>query len=59
MRNLRDGLERCNDSPVILFHDRKSTMELLPQVLEYLKEKGYSLEAISEKMTPVTQQIKR
>ena len=59
LKNLQDGLRKCPDTPVILFHDRKSTANLLPAVLEYLTSEGYILKPISEKMTPVTQQIKK
>ena len=59
MKNLKEGLSRCNYPPVILLHDRKSTSDLLPGMLEYLKKEGYTLKPISEKMTPVTQHIRR
>lgn len=54
MTNLKRGLSSCEDAPVILFHDRKSTARLLPQVLEYLTQEGYTLAPISEKQTPLT-----
>lgn len=55
MGNLRKDLARCKETPVILFHDRKSTAKLLPYVLEYLTEEGYEMLPISEKQTPINQ----
>lgn len=53
MANLRRDLMRCKTVPVILLHDRKSTAAILPQMLEYLKNEGYTMLAISEKQTAV------
>lgn len=55
MENLKRGLLKCKETPVILFHDRKSTMQLLPYVLEYLSSQGYVMLPISENQTPVNQ----
>lgn len=55
MENLRRDLKKCTETPVILLHDRKSTAEILPQILSYLKEEGYTMLAISDKKTPVNQ----
>ena len=54
MDNLRRGLSSCDGAPVILLHDRKSTLRMLPMMLEYLIGEGYSLAPISEKQTPIT-----
>lgn len=54
MDNLRRGLSSCDGAPVILLHDRKSTMRMLPMMLEYLSREGYTLLPISEKQTPIT-----
>ena len=51
-RNMCRDLDRCEKTPVILFHDRKSTAQLLPSVLEYLTERGFKLLPLSEKMIP-------
>ena len=55
MGNLRRDLARCKDTPVILLHDRKSTANLLPILLEYLKSEGYTMLPLSEKQTPISQ----
>lgn len=55
MSNLRRDLARCKDTPVILLHDRKSTASLLPQMLEYLKNEGYTMLPLSEKQTAINQ----
>ena len=53
LANLRNDIKKCKDTPVILFHDRKSTAKLLPYVLEYLTNEGYTLLPISEKQEAV------
>lgn len=47
------ALEQRGVQPVILFHDMEKTVEFLPQVLEYLTNNGYSLEALDAGMKPV------
>lgn len=54
MKNLKRDLARCKETPVILLHDRKSTAELLPLMLEYLKSEGYKMLPLSEIETPVS-----
>ncbi len=42
------------DKPIIiLLHDRKTTAEHLPALLEYLKSKGYEAEILNEQMTAI------
>lgn len=53
LSNMRRGISQCSSSPIILFHDRKSTARMLDDVLAYLTGEGYELIAISEKQTPV------
>ena len=53
MANLRRDLLRCKGTPVILLHDRKSTAKLLPYMLEYLKDEGYTMLPISDKQTAI------
>lgn len=53
MANLRRDLARCNGTPVILLHDRKSTAKLLPIMLEYLKSEGYKMLPLNEMETPI------
>lgn len=55
MANLRRDLSKCKGTPVILLHDRKSTAQLLPQILEYLKEEGYSMLPLPENRKPLNQ----
>ena len=49
MANLRRDLSKCKGTPVILLHDRKSTAQLLPQMLSYLKSEGYTMLPINDK----------
>ncbi len=53
--NLKKDLKKCKDTPVILFHDRKSTARLLDEALSYLSKEGYTLLPISEKQSPINQ----
>lgn len=53
LKNLKKDLSRCKGTPVILLHDRKSTANLLPVILEYLKNEGYKMMPLSELDTPV------
>ncbi|WP_421381957.1 cell wall-binding repeat-containing protein [Bacillus salacetis] len=39
--------ERNGEIPVILFHDQYETLKALPEVLDYLKNKGYYSETIT------------
>lgn len=55
MANLRRDLLRCKGIPIILLHDRKSTANLLPQMLEYLKNEGYTMLPLSEKQEAINQ----
>ncbi len=38
-------LNEKNITPVILFHDRKETAEILPAIIEFLQAEGYELKA--------------
>lgn len=53
LANLRRDLSKCKDAPIILFHDRKSTANLIEEVVIYLKEQGYELCSLSEKQAPL------
>jgi len=53
LSNLKRGIKDCREAPVILFHDRKSTANLLDAVLRYLTENGYKLEALDEVQIPI------
>ena len=55
LANLKKDLRRCKGEPVILFHDRKSTANLLEDALIYLKGEGYELMPLSEKLMPLNQ----
>ncbi|AJS58136.1 polysaccharide deacetylase [Paenibacillus sp. IHBB 10380] len=39
-------------TPIILMHDQKATLKVLPQILEKLKKDGYEFKAITKDMTP-------
>lgn len=53
LANLKKDLRKCSGDAVILLHDRKSTAQMLPVLLEYLKEEGYRMLPLSEKQTPL------
>lgn len=53
MANLRRDLAKCDGDAVILLHDRKSTAEILPCILEYLKNEGYTMLPLDEKLPPL------
>ncbi|MGF7048029.1 peptidoglycan/xylan/chitin deacetylase (PgdA/CDA1 family) [Paenibacillus sp. DS2015] len=40
-------------TPIILMHDQKATLKVLPQLLQKLKKDGYEFKAITKGMTPV------
>jgi peptidoglycan/xylan/chitin deacetylase (PgdA/CDA1 family) len=47
------ALEKKNVSPVILMHDRKETMKYLPQVLKFLKDRGYQFKTLDDTLKPI------
>ena len=53
MANLKKDLKNCKGTPVILLHDRKSTAQLLPLMLEYLTEEGYTMHPLTDALSPV------
>ena len=47
---------KLNRDLILLFHDnatRKTTVEVLPRVISYLKESGYDFEKITPATTPI------
>ncbi|MHA0857732.1 polysaccharide deacetylase [Paenibacillus sp. CMAA1364] len=46
-------LEKGKVTPIILLHDQKATLKVLPQIIESLKKKGYSFELITPDLKPV------
>lgn len=40
-------------TPIILFHDRRSTVEALPEIISYLKQNQYNFKILEEHMSPV------
>ncbi|WP_054949666.1 polysaccharide deacetylase family protein [Numidum massiliense] len=46
-------LEKKGETPVILLHDRAETVPHLRELLSFLKEKGYELEALDATVAPV------
>ncbi|MGB8954596.1 MAG: polysaccharide deacetylase family protein [Tumebacillaceae bacterium] len=40
-------------NPVILFHDKKTTVQALPRVLDMLKQQGYAFRPITSSLPPV------
>lgn len=53
LANMRKDLKKCDGDAVILLHDRKSTADLLPQLLQCLKDEGYKMLPLSEKQSPL------
>ncbi|WCK56531.1 polysaccharide deacetylase [Aneurinibacillus sp. Ricciae_BoGa-3] len=47
-------LEKFHIQPVILMHDRPETARLLPNILTFLKKRGYSLKKLNPSLTPVS-----
>lgn len=48
-KNVKTGLKGKKGPVVILFHDSKGTAKQLPQIIEYLKKKGYKIEVYNPK----------
>ncbi|WP_169744096.1 polysaccharide deacetylase family protein [Paenibacillus wynnii] len=46
-------LQKGKVNPVILMHDQKSTLKVLPQILESLKKEGYQFEIITKDLKPL------
>lgn len=46
-------LKKAGTNPVILMHDQKADLAVLPHLLESLKQEGYTFEVITGGMTPV------
>lgn len=47
------SLEKHKISPVILMHDRKETVKYLPQVLKFLKDRGYEFKTLDDTLKPI------
>ncbi len=41
------------DQAIILMHDRPSSVEALPSLIEFLKESGYAIKPLSAELTPL------
>ncbi len=46
-------LKRANVNPVILMHDQKATLKVLPRILKSLKKEGYQFQIITNDLHPV------
>ncbi|WP_052770108.1 polysaccharide deacetylase [Paenibacillus sp. IHB B 3415] len=46
-------LKKSKTNPVILMHDQKATLKVLPRLLEALKKEGYTFQVITKDMEPV------
>lgn len=46
-------LKKTNVNPVILMHDQKATLKVLPRILETLKKEGYEFQIITANVEPV------
>ncbi len=45
-------VSKKGEDPIILIHSRRTTLNHLPKLLDYLVEQGYSLEGLDESMVP-------
>ncbi|MEK3902495.1 polysaccharide deacetylase [Paenibacillus sp. FSL R7-0179] len=46
-------LKASKTNPVILMHDQKATLKVLPRILETLKKEGYTFKLITKDMEPL------
>lgn len=46
-------LQKTKVNPVILMHDQKATLNVLPRILETLKKEGYEFQIITPDLVPV------
>lgn len=46
-------LKASKTNPVILMHDQKATLKVLPRILEKLKKDGYTFKLITKDMEPL------
>lgn len=46
-------LQKTKVNPVILMHDQKATLKVLPRILEALKKEGYEFQIITPDLEPV------
>ncbi|MBY9077471.1 polysaccharide deacetylase family protein [Paenibacillus sp. HN-1] len=46
-------LQKSGTAPIILMHDQKTTLNVLPRILDYLQSHGYQFEIITSDLTPV------
>lgn len=46
-------LQKSKTNPVILMHDQKATLKVLPRLLETLKKEGYTFEIITKDIQPL------
>lgn len=46
-------LQKTNSNPVILMHDQKATLKVLPRILETLKKEGYEFQVIASNQEPL------
>lgn len=47
------SLEKKNEAPIILMHDRPRTVKYVEELLAYLTEQGYNLEPLNETIEPI------
>lgn len=48
-----DTIEKQGTVPVVLMHDQKATLQVLPEVLKTLSAEGFTFEVIEQDSTPV------
>lgn len=46
-------LQKQKSTPIVLMHDQKTTLKVLPLIISSLKKEGYSFKTITKDMSPV------
>lgn len=49
-----ERMEDEDETPIVLLHDKKETVEHLPELLSYIKKQGYKTKVLSNDTVPLT-----
>ncbi|MCJ8010333.1 polysaccharide deacetylase family protein [Paenibacillus sp. KQZ6P-2] len=52
MRDIKN-MEKKGVTPIVLFHDQKATVSILPKVIKSIQAEGYTFKPITNDMTPM------
>lgn len=47
-------MERSDEAPIVLLHDKKETVKYLPELLSYIKKQSYKAKVLTNGMPPLT-----